>query len=157
MTAGSGSPPLEPYASGAPPRRSGSVNAAAAAAELARSAPARRIGRPDDTPPNVEDGTRNGAGKGTRTAADDDGRRRFVAAAASLASATQLGDVESIAAALRTLVDAHASTAAEGPAAAFEAAFEAATDGDPFASLAADVFAEYNRDLMVDDGECVFL
>ena len=117
----------------------------------ARSAPARRIGRPDDTPPNVEDGTRNGAGKGTRTAADDDdGRRRFVAAAASLASATQLGDVESIAAALRTLVDARAAwTTAEGPA----AAFEAATDGDPFASLAADVFAEYNRDLMADDGD----
>ena len=117
----------------------------------ARSAPARRIGRPDDTPPNIENRTRNGAGKGTRTAADDDdGRRRFVAAAASLASATQLGDVESIAAALRTLVDARAAwTTAEGPA----AAFEAATDGDPFASLAADVFAEYNRDLMVDDGD----
>jgi len=116
----------------------------------ARSAPSRRRGRPNDTP-NVEDGTRNGNGaeKGTRTGADDDGRRRFVVAAASLASATQLGDVDSVAAALRTLVDTHASPTAEGPA----AAFEAATDGDPFASLAADVFAEYNRDLIADDGD----
>ena len=115
----------------------------------ARSAPGRRA-RPDDTPTVTSDGTRNGAGKGTRTAADEDGqsRRRFVVAAASLAAATQLGDVESVAAALKTLVT-HAS-----PTTAL-AAFDAATDvGDRyFASLAADVFAEYNRDLMADGTE----
>ena len=77
-----------------------------------------------------------------------DGRRRFVAAAASLAAATQLGDVESVAAALKTLVTRASPTTAL-------AAFDAATDvGDRyFASLAADVFAEYNRDLMADDGD----
>ena len=112
----------------------------------ARSAPGRRA-RPDDTPTVTSVGTRNGAGKGTRTAADEDGqsRRRLVVAAASLAAATQLGDVESVAAALKTLVT-HAS-----PTTAL-AAFDAATDvGDRyFASLAADVFAEYNRDLMAE-------
>ena len=125
-------------------------------ADDARSAPGRlgtptyrRRQRPD------EDGTtRNGAGKGTRTAADDDddGRRRFVAAAASLASATQLGDVESVAAALRSL-KASALTFDVWPARFEEEATEGdgAKGGDPFASLAADVFAEYNRDLMADD------
>ena len=139
---------------------------AAAADDDARSAPGRletptyrRRQRPD------EDGTtRNGAGKGTRTAADDDddaGRRRFVAAAASLASATQLGDVESVAAALRTLCNARVTLKASAmtfdawPAKVTEEAAttegDGAKGGDPFASLAADVFAEYNRDLMADD------
>lgn len=113
--------------------------------------PTRRRRRPD------EDGVfRNGAGKGTRTAADDDdddGRKRFVAAAASLASATQLGDVQSVAAALRTL-KASALTFDAWPDRPEEEATtegDGAKGGDPFASLAVDVFAEYNRDLMADD------
>ena len=49
--------------------------------------------------------------------------------------------------------ESNVSASSAWPTSESQAAFEAATDGDPFASLAADVFAEYNRDLMVDDGD----
>ena len=69
----------------------------------------------------------------------------FVAAASTLAAATQLGDFNAVAAALRTLIAAAPNVAPN------------VNDDDDGAltSLASDVFAEYNRDLMTDDADDV--
>ena len=69
----------------------------------------------------------------------------FVVAASTLAAATQLGDFNAVAAALRTLIAAAPNVAPN------------VNDDDDGAltSLASDVFAEYNRDLMTDDADDV--
>ena len=71
-------------------------------------------------------------------------RADFVVAASTLAAATQLGDFNAVAAALRTLI-----------AAAPNVAPNVNDDDGSLSSLASDVFAEYNRDLMTDDADDV--
>ena len=73
-------------------------------------------------------------------------RADFVVAASTLAAATQLGDFNAVAAALRTLIAAAPNVATSVND----------DDGDgSLSSLASDVFAEYNRDLMTDDADDV--
>ena len=76
--------------------------------------------------------------------ADETARADFVVAASTLAAATQLGDFNAVAAALRTLI-----------AAAPNMATNVNDDDGSLTSLASDVFAEYNRDLMTDDADDV--
>ena len=71
-------------------------------------------------------------------------RADFVVAASTLAAATQLGDFNAVAAALRTLLAAAPNVAAN-----------VNDDDGSLTSLASDVFAEYNRDLMTDDADDV--
>ena len=71
-------------------------------------------------------------------------RADFVVAASTLAAATQLNDFNAVAAALRTLI-----------AAAPNVATNVNDDDGALSSLASDVFAEYNRDLMTDDADDV--
>jgi len=71
-------------------------------------------------------------------------RADFVVAASTLAAATQLGDFNAVAAALRTLIAAAPNVAANDD-----------DDDGSLSSLASDVFAEYNRDLMTDDADDV--
>ena len=73
-------------------------------------------------------------------------RADFVVAASTLAAATQLGDFNAVAAALRTLIAAAANVAAN---------VNDDDDDGALSSLASDVFAEYNRDLMTDDADDV--
>jgi hypothetical protein len=87
---------------------------------------------------------------GYETSRDDEyeptsARADFVVAASTLAAATQLGDFNAVAAALRTLIAAAPNVAPN------------VNDDDDGAltSLASDVFAEYNRDLMTDDADDV--
>ena len=87
---------------------------------------------------------------GYETSRDDEyeptsARVDFVVAASTLAAATQLGDFNAVAAALRTLIATAPNVAAN------------VNDDDDGAltSLASDVFAEYNRDLMTDDADDV--
>ena len=70
----------------------------------------------------------------------------FVAAASTLAAATQLGDFNAVAAALRTLIAAAPNVAPN---------VNDDDDDGALSSLASDVFAEYNRDLMTDDADDV--
>ena len=68
------------------------------------------------------------------------------AAASTLAAATQLGDFNAVAAALRTLIAAAPNVAPN---------VNDDDDDGSLSSLASDVFAEYNRDLMTDDADDV--
>ena len=86
---------------------------------------------------------------GYETSRDDEyeptsARVDFVVAASTLAAATQLGDFNAVAAALRTLIAAAPNVAAN-----------VNDDDGSLTSLASDVFAEYNRDLMTDDADDV--
>lgn len=96
--------------------------------------------------PNIEEEVDDGC----ETSRDDEyeptsARVDFVAAASTLAAATQLGDFNAVAAALRTLI-----------ATAPNVAPNVNDDDDgSLTSLASDVFAEYNRDLMTDDADDV--
>ena len=88
-------------------------------------------------------------GDGYETSRDDEykptsARADFVVAASTLAAATQLGDFNAVAAALRTLIAAAPNVAANDD-----------DDDGSLSSLASDVFAEYNRDLMTDDADDV--
>ena len=113
-----------------------------------RTAHRRRI-RPAPTElilPNIKEEV----GDEYETSRDDEyestsARVDFVVAASTLAAATQLGDFNAVAAALRTLIAAAPNVAPN------------VNDDDDGAltSLASDVFAEYNRDLMTDDADDV--
>ena len=73
-------------------------------------------------------------------------RADFVVAASTLAAATQLGDFNAVAAALRTLIAAAPNVAAN---------VNDDDDDGALTSLASDVFVEYNRDLMTADADDV--
>ena len=114
-----------------------------------RTAHRRRI-RPAPTElilPNIKEEV----GDEYETSRDDEykptsARADFVVAASTLAAATQLGDFNAVAAALRTLIAAAPNVATSVND----------DDGDgSLSSLASDVFAEYNRDLMTDDADDV--
>ena len=88
---------------------------------------------------------------GYETSRDDEyeptsARADFVVAASTLAAATQLGDFNAVAAALRTLIAAAPNVAPN---------VNDDDDDGALSSLASDVFAEYNRDLMTDDADDV--
>ena len=109
----------------------------------------RRI-RPPPTElilPNIEEEV----GDGHESSRDDEyeptsARADFVVAASTLAAATQFGDFNAVAAALRTLIAAAPNVAAN---------VNDDDDDGALSSLASDVFAEYNRDLMTDDADDV--
>ena len=114
-----------------------------------RTAHRRRI-RPPPTElilPNIKE-----EGNDEYETSRDDGyestfaRIDFVAAASTLAAATQLGDFNAVAAALRTLIAAAPNVAPN---------VNDDDDDGALSSLASDVFAEYNRDLMTDDADDV--
>jgi hypothetical protein len=114
-----------------------------------RTAHRRRI-RPAPTElilPNIKEEV----GDEYETSRDDEyestsARVDFVVAASTLAAATQLGDFNAVAAALRTLIAAAPNVAPN---------VNDDDDDGALSSLASDVFAEYNRDLMTDDADDV--